>query len=68
MTIDKKSLMERVSLVNESIRNQTSIAIDESLRELLEDLKIVPRESYNSLIVRILKENADCVEKELVKI
>ena len=60
--------MERVSLVNESIRNQTSIAIDESLRELLEDLKIVPRESYNSLIVRILKENADCVEKELVKI
>ena len=68
MTIDKKSLMERVSLVNESIRNQTSIAIDESLRVLLEDLKLVPRESYNSLIVRILKENADCEEKELVKV
>lgn len=67
MTIDKKSLIERVSLVRDSIQNQTTIAIDESLRNLLEGMKIVPRESYNSLIIRILKENAGCQEKELVQ-
>ena len=58
-------LLEKARGVSDLIRDQTSIALDRSTKELLDELKLVSQESYNSLLKRLLEELGEAREKRI---
>ena len=57
MTIVNESPQEIARKASETLQKKTTISIDDSVKNLLDALKIIPAESYNSEILRLIKNN-----------
>ena len=56
MTINQKGTQEITINVSEFLLKRTTITLDNSVKDLLDKLKIIKQESYNAEILRLIKE------------